>query len=83
MISVAIKGYGIVMWDDARGLRTYGISDHLSATLSARVEHALGRLVSTDEAGIRDVLMELSGSLLLADDPDHGPGGWDATLELN
>jgi hypothetical protein len=83
MISVAIRGYGIVVWDDTRGLRTYGITDRLSATLSDRVEHALGSLASTDEGAIRDALLGLSGSLLLAEDCEHGPGGCGPSLELN
>ena len=41
MFSVAVKGYGIVIWDDDGMWRTYSATESMSATLSARVEIAL------------------------------------------
>ena len=41
MFSVAVKGYGIVIWDDDGMWRTYSANEWMSATLSARVEMAL------------------------------------------
>ena len=41
MFSIAVKGYGIVIWDGDGQWRTFGATESLSATLAARVEHAL------------------------------------------
>ena len=41
MFSVAVKGYGIVIWDDEGMWRTFSANESMSATLAARVELAL------------------------------------------
>ena len=41
MFSVAVKVYGIVIWDGDGEWRTFGATESLSATLTARVENAL------------------------------------------
>ena len=73
MFSVALKGYGVVFWEDGQW-RTYSASESLSATLNAHVENALKPIAYGFEEDIRDALLEMSGSLLLADRCEHGPG---------
>ena len=74
MFSVAVKGYGIVIWDDGE-LRIFSASDSLSATLTARVDHALDSVVvAAGEADVRDALLSLTGAGLLSADCDHAPG---------
>lgn len=82
MISVAVKGYGLVIWDGEDRWRTYAPSDAISATLAARVEQALGTAVATSDDAIRDALLSISGAHLLAEWRE-GPGGTDADIELN
>ena len=41
MISIAVQGYGIVIWSRAGEWRTYTASDSISAVLATRVEMAL------------------------------------------
>lgn len=76
MFSVAVRGYGIVIWDDDGQWRTYGANESMSATLAARVEMALEALpigcLDQDEAC--SALLSISGAHLLAVDCDHGPG---------
>ena len=53
MISIAVQGYGIVIWDGDGDWRTFTPSDSMSAVLAARVEQALDVLPPTmpsDEA---------------------------------
>jgi hypothetical protein len=75
MFSVAVKGYGIVIWDDDGMWRTFGANEQMSATLSARVEMALATLEDGDrsEGAVCSALLGISGAHLLAVDCDHGP----------
>jgi hypothetical protein len=84
MISVAVKGYGIVIWD-VEGWRTFTASDTLSALLATRVEIALDDLPgSTDsEEAVCAALLSIDGAHLLAVDCDHGPGGCEGEIERN
>jgi len=75
MISVLVKGYGLVVWHDATDWRAYGRTDAMTATLSARVGTALTK--TTDEAhdAVRDQLLRIRGAMLFADQPpDEAPG---------
>jgi len=84
MISVAVQGYGIVIWDGDGEWRTFTASDVQSATLAARVEQALGAEDSpTSEAAVRAALLTIHGAHLLAVDCDHGPGGCEGEIERN
>jgi hypothetical protein len=75
MFSVAVKGYGIVIWDGDGEWRTFGPTDALTATLAARVEGALQLVpVLATEGDVRDALLSISGAGLLSADCDHGPG---------
>ena len=75
MFSVAVKGYGIVIWDGDGEWRTFGATDSLSATLAARVESALDRMPAlADELDAREALLAISGAGLLSADCEHGPG---------
>jgi hypothetical protein len=75
MFSVAIKGYGIVIWDGDGEWRTFGATDSLSAMLAARVEFALDRVqVLASEGDVREALLAISGAGLLSADCEHGPG---------
>ncbi len=82
MISVLVKGYGLVVWHDATDWRAYGRSDALTATLTARVGMALTK--TSDEAhdeahdaahdAVRDQLLRIHGAMLFADQPaDEAP----------
>lgn len=73
MFSVGVKGYGIVVWEDGQW-RTFSASEALSAVLSARVENALKPIAYGYEEDIRDALMAMQGTVLLADQCEHGPG---------
>jgi len=73
VISVGVKGYGIVVWEDGQW-RTFSASESLSAVLSARVENALKSIAYGYEDDIRDALMAMAGTVLLADECEHGPG---------
>jgi hypothetical protein len=83
MISVAVKGYGIVIWDDADGWRTFGVSDALSAVLSDRVESVLQAVPIRSDELVCEALMSLTGAHLLAQSCDHGPGECDQDVDLN
>jgi len=85
MISVAVHGYGIVIWDGDGEWRTFTPSDQMSAALAARVELALDTLPHaphTDEA-VCSALLSIAGAHLLAVDCDHDPGGCDGELDRN
>ena len=47
MFSVAVKGYGIVIWDGDGEWRTFSATESLSATLAARVENALEMVLTS------------------------------------
>lgn len=84
MFSVAIKGYGIVIWDGDGEWRTFGATDSHSAMLAARVEAALETVqVSSDDLDVRDALLSISGAGLLSADCDHAPGECDGEIGLN
>lgn len=73
MFAVAVKGYGIVVWNDGQW-RTFAASESLSSVLAARVENALDPIAYGYEVDIRDALLSMSGTALLAEECDQGPG---------
>jgi hypothetical protein len=75
MFSVAVKGYGIVIWDDDGMWRTFGANESMSATLSARVELALREIEhdSFSEDDVCAALLGIAGAHLLSVDCTHGP----------
>ena len=79
MFSIAVQGYGIVIWDGDGDWRTFTASDSVSAMLAARVEIALGSLASPDESdeAVCSALLTIAGAHLLAADCDHAPGECD------
>lgn len=84
MFSVAVRGYGIVIWDGDGEWRTFGATDALSATLAARVEFALDAVpVFATEVDVRDALLSISGAGLLSADCDHAPGECDGEAGYN
>ncbi len=85
MISIAVQGYGIVIWDGDGEWRTFTPSDSMSAVLAARVEMALEALTSEDgsEEAVCSALLSIAGAHLLAVDCDHSPGGCDGETDLN
>jgi hypothetical protein len=84
MFSVAIRGYGIVIWDGDGEWRTFGATEGLSAMLAARVEQALDAVpVFATETDVRDALLTISGAGLLSADCDHAPGECDGEVEAN
>ena len=84
MFSVAVRGYGIVIWDGDGEWRTFSATDTLSATLSARVERALDAVPAlATETDVRDALLSITGAGLLSADCDHAPGECDGELGFN
>ena len=84
MISVAVKGYGIVIWDGDGDWRTFTASDSLSALLATRVEIALHEHPGADsDEAICAALLSIDGAHLLAVDCDHGPGGCEGDIDRN
>ena len=75
MFSVAVKGYGIVIWDDDGMWRTFSANDSMSATLSARVEMALESVPEPATQTGRGVLGAPldRGRHLFSVDCNHGP----------
>jgi hypothetical protein len=76
MISVAVQGYGIVIWHGAEDWRTYAATASASAILAARVDQALRVLVPghpSDEE-VCAALLAIRGAHLFAVDCDHEPG---------
>ncbi len=75
MFSVAVKGYGIVIWDDDGMWRTFSATESMSATLSARVEQALESLAQDrfSEDAVCSALLGIAGAHLLSVDCNHGP----------
>lgn len=82
MISVAVRGYGIVIWEREGAWRTYTASDALSALLSTRVEIALHDYPADLESqdAVCAALLSIDGAHLLAVGCDHGPGECDDDL---
>ena len=83
MFSVAVKGYGIVIWDGDGDWRTFGATDSHSAMLAARVEAALATVpVPADDYSVREALLEISGAgrvvAIRGQQPGEcdGEGGW-------
>jgi len=84
MFSVAVRGYGIVIWDGDGEWRTFSASDTLSATLSARVERALDAVpVPATETDVRDALLTITGAGLLSAECDHAPGECEGEAGFN
>ncbi len=84
MISIAVKGYGIVIWDDDGEWRTFTASDALSAMLATRVEIALDEHPDADsQDAVCAALLSIDGAHLLAVDCDHGPGGCEGEIGHN
>ena len=85
MFSIAVQGYGIVIWDGDGEWRTYAPSSSMSAMLAARVEQALEELPSLQEPDevVCSALLSIAGAHLLAVECDHGPGGCDGESEPN
>ena len=78
MISIAVRGYGIVIWHAGGEWRTYTASAAMSATLASRVQMALGGSGPTaTEEEVCAALLSIRGAHLLAVDCDHGPGTCD------
>ena len=83
MISVAVKGYGIVIWERADRWRTFTASADRSVLLAARVEQALGTLSTVSDDAVRDVLLSIAGARLLTSECGHGPGECEDSVWLN
>jgi hypothetical protein len=78
MFSVAVKGYGIVIWDGDGEWRTFGATASHSAMLAARVEAALATVPRvSDDYSVREALLDITGAGLLSLDCDHAPGECD------
>ena len=78
VFSIAVRGYGIVIWDGDGQWRTFGPTERHSALLAARVEAALDLVpVRSEEPDVRDALLAIAGAGLLSADCDHGPGECD------
>jgi len=84
LFSIAVKGYGIVIWDGGGEWRTFSATDSLSAMLAARVEFALESVpLAADDLEVREALLSIAGSGLLSADCEHGPGECDGEVGLN
>jgi hypothetical protein len=83
MISVAVRGYGIVIWEGDGTWRTFAPTESLASMLNNRVEIAL-----SPAHGFHDVeeataaLLEITGARLLAVECGHGPGECDDAVDL-
>jgi hypothetical protein len=83
MFSVAIRGYGIVIYDDAGEWRVFSQSAALSSRLSTRVEFALQTVPApADEREAREALLRIAGAGLLSASCDHAPGECDGEGEV-
>lgn len=80
MISVAVRGYGIVIWDEEHGWRTFSANESTSAMLANRVETALRSMPIDSEDEACEALLTMAGSHLLARSCDHGPGECDSEV---
>lgn len=75
MFSIAVKGYGIVIWDGEGEWRTFGATESHSAMLAARVEAALEAVPAVaSDYDVREALLAITGAGLLSADCDHEPG---------
>jgi hypothetical protein len=83
VISVAVRGYGIVIWERADRWRTFSVSAGRSVLLAARVEQALGTLTTVSNDTVRDVLLSIAGARLLTDECGHGPGECEDSVWLS
>ena len=78
MFSIAVQGYGIVIWHGDGEWRTFGPTERHSAMLAARVEAALDAVTFRSyEPEVRDALLAITGAGLLSADCDHMPGDCD------
>ena len=79
MISVAVQGYGIVIWTGVDQWRVFAQTASHSAILSARVELALRAPVPGDvgDHGVIAALLSIRGAHLFAVDCDHELGECD------
>ncbi|CAN5610626.1 hypothetical protein BH23CHL10_BH23CHL10_05940 [soil metagenome] len=83
MFSMAVRGYGIVIWDGGGQWRMFCVDESRGAMLAARVESALDALPpSADEWQIREALLSISGAGLLSADCEHGPGECDGEIGI-
>ena len=80
MISIAVRGYGIVIWERPDRWRTFTVSANRSVLLAARVEQALGTLTTISDGAVRDVLLSIPGARVLTVDCTHGPGECDDSI---
>lgn len=71
MISVLVKGYGVIVWHDADHWRAYCRSDAVTAMLSTRVGMALTASAGESHDAVRDQLLRIRGALLLAEQPEQ------------
>jgi hypothetical protein len=83
MISVAVKGYGIVIWDGDGEWRTFTASDSHSALLARRVEMALSIPSDGSDDAVCAALLSITGAHLFAIDCDHPPGGCEGESDRN
>lgn len=84
MFSVAIQGYGIVVWQDDGDWRVFTATDSLSARLRMRVEEALRAVPArAGQAGACEALLAISGAGLLSLDCDHAAGECDGEHHLS
>ena len=81
MISIAVRGYGIVIWERADRWRTFTVSANRSVLLAARVEQALGTLTTISDDAVREVLLSIAGARLLAESCRHGPGECEDSID--
>ena len=83
MISIAVQGYGLVIWTKADEWRVFAQTPRRSAILSARVELALRTPVPGGHAAedVIAALLSIRGAHLFAVDCDHAPGECDGEHE--
>ncbi|MGH2446046.1 MAG: hypothetical protein ACRDGD_08420 [Candidatus Limnocylindria bacterium] len=67
MISVAVRGYGLVIWDEPGAWRVFSISTRAGTSLAARVDDALRAADLDGSEAVRRALLSITGSLLLVD----------------
>lgn len=84
MISIAVQGYGIVIWDGDGTWRTFARTESLASLLNARVELAFAGASrgGFDREGATAALLEITGARLLAVECGHGPGECDDAVDI-
>lgn len=84
MISIAIQGFGIVIWDGDGRWRTFAPSDAIATLLNARVELALATVphAMPDDEAAMGALLDITGARLFAIECGHGPGECDDAVDL-